>query len=127
MPKDRADAGRIADLLREEKNKQGKNTIFSTVQSLDDFIPTRQEEKIAILKDARQTLNPKLLKFAKPKDRKVIEDSLRPEAFHAFNENDLPPLLLYKFRERDGSVGKIVLVDKRNIGGVDSTEAWHSL
>jgi predicted RND superfamily exporter protein len=44
-------------------------------------------------------------------DLKLVTQFLKPESFHAIEEKDLPPLILGKFTENDGSVGKLVLVE----------------
>jgi predicted RND superfamily exporter protein len=44
-----------------------------------------------------------------------------PKVFVPFSELDLPPMILGKFRENDGELGRIVLVDKRIESKDDST------
>ncbi len=89
---------------------------------MEDFVPTNQTPKLPIIADIRRSIDPRLLKYLSPSDRTLAEEALSPAGLQPFTEKDLPPLVLEKFRERDGSVGKLVLVDKRNPGGVDTTE-----
>ncbi|MBI3535529.1 MAG: MMPL family transporter, partial [Deltaproteobacteria bacterium] len=81
------------------------------VQSLDDFIPRDQLRKIAILREIKNRLTPRLLTRISPEDQKLVSEFLPQEAFQPVNINDLPPLVISKFTEKDQSIGKLVLVD----------------
>ncbi len=112
LPKDRASSREIARLFRAERDRQGKKSIITTVQTLDDFIPQQQRQKIAVLKEIQRLLPMKFIQLLPPTEKLLVEELLNPKAFSSFRETDLPPLILGKFRETDGSLGKIVLVDK---------------
>ncbi|MEO5969421.1 MAG: MMPL family transporter, partial [Bdellovibrionia bacterium] len=112
LPKDRAHSRKIARLFREERDRQGKTSIITTVQTLDDFIPHQQQQKIAVLKEIQRLLPMKYIQLLPPTEKSLVEELLNPKAFSSFQELDLPPMILGKFRETDGTLGKIVLVDK---------------
>jgi predicted RND superfamily exporter protein len=112
LPKDRSDSRKIAKLFREERDREGKKSIITTVQTLDDFVPHQQLEKIKVLKEIQRLLPVKFIQLLAPTEKELVEELLNPKAFSSFLELDLPPMILGKFRELDGSLGKIVLVDK---------------
>ncbi len=126
LPKTREDMRKIADLLRIEKKKEEKDhaKVISMVQTLEDFVPKDQTRKIELLKEIKKLLPERYVQKLSPEDKRLIDELLSPESFHPFSEKDLPPLILGKFREKDGSVGKIVLVDKVILGhGRDDANA----
>jgi uncharacterized protein len=122
LPTERKDAATIASLLREERTRQGSTSPITLVQTLDDFIPTEQAAKIAILREIEKKMDPKILRLAPLADQENVKKMLNPNVFKEFGEADLPALIRYKFSEVDGSLGKIVLVDKK-IEKQDDTRA----
>lgn len=133
MPRDREDARGIAARLRQIKKEQGKTSLIASVQTLDDFIPSDQPRKIAVLKEIQALLPKKFLVRISENDRNLVSQFLTPESLRPVQESDLPKLILSKFTERDGSIGKLVLVEpplgnelwdgQRLIGFVDGLRA----
>lgn len=124
LPKDRNDSRKIASLLRAEQTRQGPGSEISSVQVLDDFIPKEQSEKVAVLEEIRRLLPQKIVSHLPLEQQQTVAEFLNPEGLHPFSETDLPLLVLNKFTEKDGSVGKIVLVDKQfQPGGADDADA----
>lgn len=123
LPKDRQASRKIAAVFREEKEKEGKKSLITTVQTLDDFIPKLQEEKVRVIRDIQRLLPPRLVVLLPDQEKRHIKELLNPKSFHPFSEKDLPPLLLDKFREADGTAGKIVLVDKVIESGKDDASS----
>ncbi len=111
FPKDREDAREIAALLRDKQKQEGKKSLIANVQTLDDFIPNDQSEKVRVLKDIKGLLPPKILKRLSPAEQKLVHEFLVPTAFKPIREKDLPALIVSKFTEKDGSIGKMVLVE----------------
>lgn len=111
LPRNRENARKIAELLRDEQKKQGKDSLISSVQTLDDFIPRDQSEKIEVLRQIQALLPPKILQRLAPADQAKAAQLLTPESLKPIREQDLPPLVLSKFTEKDGSRGKLVLVE----------------
>jgi predicted RND superfamily exporter protein len=111
MPHRREEALQIAAHLRDLKKKQGSQSQIASVQTLDDFVPKDQDEKIEILKDIQRILPKRILYRLSDKDRRQVEILLTPEVFRKVSEKDLPALVLSKFTEKDGSIGKLVLVE----------------
>ncbi len=111
LPKSRENADRIAQLLREHKAREGKKSLIASVQTLDDFIPKKQFEKIKILKEIQKLLPPKLFYRLSENDQKLFHLYFTSESLKTFGQKDLPPLILRKFTEKDGTIGKMVLVE----------------
>jgi predicted RND superfamily exporter protein len=111
LPQERADTLKIAEKLREKKEAQGPGSMIASVQTMDDFIPTQQEEKIKLLREIKEMLPPKLLHRMSADDQRLVAQYLTPAVFKPIGIRDLPDLVIKKFTERDGSVGKLVLVE----------------
>jgi uncharacterized protein len=111
LPKSREDAGKIADALKARKEQDGPSSLIASVQTMDDFLPKNQPEKIKTLEGIRTLLPPRLLNQISGPDRKRIDELLNPAGFRPIGIHDLPELVLNKFTEKDGSVGKLVLVE----------------
>lgn len=107
----------IANRLKEIQRKEGAATNISRIQTLHDFVPAQQEEKIQVLKQIKRLLPPKILWRLGDEERKEVEGFLNPKVFSTFAVPDLPPLILNKFREKDGSIGRIVIMDRVMVEG----------
>jgi predicted RND superfamily exporter protein len=111
LPDNRENARKIAELLKKKKTEEGSKSLIASVSTLDDFIPKNQDKKIAVLKEVRLLLPPKLLKRLSKQDQELIQSFLTQETLKPFSEKDLPPFVRRKFTEKDGSIGKLVLVE----------------
>ncbi|MEO5969220.1 MAG: MMPL family transporter, partial [Bdellovibrionia bacterium] len=111
LPHSRENARKIATLLRKIKAEEGSHSLIASVQTLDDFLPNHQTEKIAVLREIRKLLPPKLLSRLSDKDQALVREFLTDHVQKPIRQSDLPPLVLSKFTEKDGSVGKMVLVE----------------
>jgi predicted RND superfamily exporter protein len=111
LPDSRENARKIAKALKDRKEREGKNSLIASVQTLDDFLPTHQPQKIKVIKEIRALLPPKLLKRLSEKDRKLVHEFLTDAVMKPIRQEDLPPLILSKFTEKNGSVGKMVIVE----------------
>ena len=109
LPPSRADAERIAARLKTVQEKEGKNSLISTVQTIQDFIPKEQNQKQRVLRDTREMLPKRLLKQLSPADQKRARDYLKP--VKPVTLKQLPKLVREKFTERDGTLGNLVLVE----------------
>ncbi len=111
LPDTRENSRKIAALLKEQKEKEGSKSLIASVQTLDDFIPKDQPEKIKVLKSIRRLLPEKFLQRLSESDQKLVSEFLTKETLKPFTEKDLPPLIRSKFTEKDGTIGKMVLVE----------------
>jgi predicted RND superfamily exporter protein len=113
LPKNRENTRKITASLRSTMAKQGSDGMIESVQTLDDFIPTQQAEKIAVLKEIRRLLPPRIMARLSPADQALVRELIVPEAFTPFSQTDLPLLILSKFRERTGAIGNMVLINNK--------------
>jgi predicted RND superfamily exporter protein len=111
LPKSREDAHKIADVLKAEREKQGPASLMNSIQTLDDFLPEEQRQKLEVLQDIRKLLPPRLLARLSHDDQERVTTLLRAERLKPVEERQLPELLLKKFTERNGAVGNLVLVE----------------
>jgi len=111
MPRDRAATVAVATRLREASRRKGTASLIASVQAMDDFLPQDQQRKIQVISEIQELLPPKMMRQLAPEDRRRIADFFQPEALRPILQNELPPLILRKFTERDGSIGKLVLVE----------------
>jgi uncharacterized protein len=123
LPKSREDALKISALLKEKRDQQGPTTLIASVQTIDDFVPKDQEEKIRILKQIKQLLPPKIFNRLPDADQEMAKSFLSPEVMKPVHFAELPTLLLGKFTEKDGSVGKLVLVEPPLSRALDQGDA----
>lgn len=105
------DADKITESLRKVQKEEGPSSLIASVQTLNDFIPKQQNEKIEVLKNIQKLLSPKIWTQLSDSDKKQASDFLNYAAFQPFGINDLPPLILNKFTEKDGSRGKLILIE----------------
>jgi len=119
----REDANKIAALVRDKKEKDGPNSPVASVQTFDDFLPQNQEAKITVLKEIKKLLTPKILDNMDKEDQQLARDFLHDESFIPFVEAQIPQLIVTKFSEKDGSVGKMVYVEPPLTG--NSAVAWN--
>ena len=111
LPRNPEDVQKIAEELKKTKTQEGDRSFIVNISTLDDFIPKQQEEKIRTLREIDQLLPRQLLVQLNPKEQSMARELLSEGSFQPFNVNDLPPLVRDKFRERDGTLGKLVLIE----------------
>ncbi len=111
LPKEKSDVKKIADEVRKTKAAEGDKSFIVNVSTLDDFIAEDQSEKIRILKEIDQLLPRQLIEKLSPQEKRMTRELLSPQSFQPFGLSDLPPLVRNKFLERDGTIGKIVMIE----------------
>lgn len=111
LPRDRDHAVQLAKLYKEKMKEDGEKSLIKNISILDDFIPKDQPQKIKILGEISRLLPPDIRAQMDPAERKRVEEFIRPEAFRQIGMKDLPTLVLDKFTEKDGSIGKLVLIE----------------
>jgi predicted RND superfamily exporter protein len=105
------EADQIAAKLRKKKADFGHDSLIDSVMTVDDFVPSDQKEKIRELKSIKALLPPQLLWRMDDAEKKRIADFTSSDNMTAFGIDDLPPKLLEKFREKNGALGDLVLVE----------------
>lgn len=117
LAKSTTEAEAVADAFKKRMALGPKESLIASVQSVEDLLPTRQAEKIRILKSIRAILTPRILKELKGDDRKRVDEFLTPEAFSPFGRNELPEFARRRLMEKNGTLGNIVQVEPPG-GGV---------
>ena len=110
LPKSRENAVKIAAELKSQAEKEGPDSLIASVQTIDDFIPKDQPEKIKLLREIKKLLPENIVQRLGPNDREQVKTLLNPLSFSPVQLTDLPKLIVDKFTEKDGSIGKLVLV-----------------
>jgi predicted RND superfamily exporter protein len=85
--------------------------MIAAIYSEEDFVPKNQQRKIAVLRNLHKALPTSIVQRLDLKDRRQVESFLEPEAFHPFAVKDLPNEVRERFKENDGTIGKIILVE----------------
>ena len=112
MPRQEGNAVKIVKLLQDkmEAGEPGAKLV-KRVYSIHDFLPTDQQERIEVLKKIRGMLPRYMVKRLSKEDRALVRQFLRKGAYEEVTIEDLPPLILQKFSEQDGTIGRLVLVE----------------
>jgi type IV secretory pathway VirB2 component (pilin) len=103
------EARRLAAFLRYELGSEPFAGRIGRVVTIDDMVPARQREKIAVLAAIRKELTPKMRAGLTPEQREQVE-RLLPEDLRPITLADLPRTFTLGLRELDGSAGKTVLI-----------------
>jgi predicted RND superfamily exporter protein len=111
MPDSREHTREVASRLKAISRENRKTSLIASVQTLDDFVPKDQDRKIAVIREIQGLFTPRVLKELNSEDRNRVKDLMTPETTRTVHEEDLPPLILKKFTEKNGAIGKLVLVE----------------
>ena len=111
LPKEEKDVQTIAEEVRKTKASEGKNSFIVNVSTLQDFVPKNQTEKIRVLKQIDELLPAQLLRQLSSEERELARGLLSENSFKRFGAEELPELVRGKFRERDGTLGKLILIE----------------
>ena len=111
LPQNQEDAQKIADEVRKVQKAEGSKSFIVNVSTIEDFVPKEQDKKIQILRQIDQLLPTRIKILLSPKERAMVKDLLSSQSFQKFKEDDLPVMVRDKFREQNGTMGKLVLVE----------------
>ncbi len=91
------------------------SSTIETAKSLYSFLPDRQEEKLAVLKEIRRQTERETLKFAKGKQLEELE-KLRDDTVNLgkISVEDMPETIRRHFVENNGDLGKLVYIFPKN-------------
>lgn len=109
LPEERSTAIKIASRFKEKMKEP--NSPFAAVTGIEDFLPKDQPEKIRILREIKKLLGPRILKELTGEDKRRVQELLAPEVFRPISVQSLPHLIQSKLSEKDGTIGKLVLVE----------------
>lgn len=112
---------RAADAARPEAERW-----IYDVWSLDDLLPKEQPGKLAILAEIRGLIDdPAFAANVPEQDRDAIAKLRPPDDLRAIGDADVPRELSWLFIERDGSIGRLIVV--RGARRFDSFNVDHRL
>ena len=108
-----AQAEAIAARLRDDVSHGALGAMISDIRTVDDVLPPNQEAKISEASAIREDMTPKMRSLLSPAHRADLERLLGNEDTKAITLTDLPRTFLAGLLERDGTVGRTVLVFPR--------------
>lgn len=117
----RADEARI----REAVDHGALHDMVASVRGVDDVLPADQAAKLEVVQRIRDALTPKIRSLVDPERRKKLDDLLGPEDLAAVAVADLPRSFTTGLRERDGSLGRTVLVYPRPSDALWKAQTMH--
>ncbi|HEY4014442.1 MAG TPA: MMPL family transporter [Polyangiaceae bacterium] len=94
---------------------------IASVRTIDDVVPDHQEDKLAEAAALREDLTPRVLASVSEKSRELLERLAGTEGMRPLTAADLPESMTQGLRERDGTLGREVLVFPR-----PSRELWQA-
>jgi len=111
--------------IRDSVDHGALRSMVASVRGADDVLPPEQEAKLGVVADIRSALTPKIRSLVAEDRRKRLDDLLGPENLEPLRLDDLPRSFTAGMRERDGSVGKTVLVYPRPSDTLWRAQAIH--
>lgn len=105
------DADQIAERLRNRRKRDGEKSLVASVVSVDDFIPSHQKEKIALLGEIERLLPSNWVEEMSKPDRERLQQFLHPNSLKPVTPDLLPPLVKSKLTEKSGVFGNLVLAE----------------
>lgn len=101
----------VARLKQIDKDRPPERRWIRDVYSIDDLLPSRQPDKVAVLDDIRRLIDdPDLQKVLSDDERAQLGKLRPPDTLRPIRDDDIPAELAWPFVERDGSIGRIVLL-----------------
>jgi predicted RND superfamily exporter protein len=123
---DTADHARAVEVLVRASADHGVLApLVARVVSASDVLPPDQEAKLAEAKEIRQALTPKIRSLIAPEKRADVDRLLGDDALTPFGADVLPLSFTTGLRDRDGSLGRAILVYPRPSGALWRAESMH--
>ena len=103
----------LATSVREATRAAPLAALVAEVRTLDDVLPQDQPAKLEKLRTLRAMLTPKVRALVPADKKEVVDRLLAVDDSREVGVADLPPTFTLGMRERDGSIGRTVLVFPR--------------
>ncbi len=84
--------------------------LLSSVSTAFDYLPKDQDGKLALLADLRRRLSGEAMHSLSDENRKLVAEWMPPDDVHRLLPADLPEAIARRFRETDGTVGRVALL-----------------
>jgi len=110
----------VERLRARDRGLPPSRALFSEVRSIDDLLPDRQADKLALLGEIRRMIDDDVVGELEGDEREKILQLRPPDDLHPIGDHDVPAELAWPFIERDGTVGRIVLAAKS-----DRFDGWN--
>ena len=105
-----ADAEVGARRIRASVAQGALRPYVATVRTIDDVVPSDQTDKLGEIRAIRRTLTPRVRAAIAPEKRARLDEFLGRDDLDAITVDDVPASFLTGLLERDGRVGRQVLV-----------------
>ena len=105
------DADAFCDVIRERMRQAPWDKLIDSCDTLSSVVPRQQEEKLAVIREIVSELPDSVLARLDPKEKervRQVRDQLKAQRPVTVAEAD--PSLVDRFRERDGTVGRLAVV-----------------
>jgi predicted RND superfamily exporter protein len=104
-------ADEFCERIRERAQHPPYDKLIDSCDTLSSVVPRDQERKLAIINQISSELTDSVISHLdKPQQQRVREIRAQLQAQTTVTVNDADPALVDRFRERDGSVGKLAVV-----------------
>jgi predicted RND superfamily exporter protein len=110
----RDDAERFCESIRARMQQPPASRLIDGCETISSVVPRDQEAKLSLLREVRAELSDRVLARVEPKLRDRLH-AIRQDlqAQRAVSAEEAPATLLDRFRERDGSVGRLAVITAR--------------
>jgi predicted RND superfamily exporter protein len=122
MAKNAADVPRLEARLHELKEKGGAGDLIAEVRSAQQLLPDYRSESIEEGKRLRASITPKLRSQLKESERELLDRALSDPSLVPLTAAELPESFAAGLREKDGTIGRSVLVFPKVGGGTWQSE-----
>lgn len=116
------DVPRLEARLRELKERGGAGDLIAEVRSAQQLLPDTRFASIEEGKLLKAAITPKLKSKLKGSDRELLERALSEASLVPLTAQDLPEAFAAGLRERDGRMGRSVLIFPKIGGGTWQAE-----
>ncbi len=117
MAQDERDVPKLEARLRELKQRGGAGDLIAEIRSAQQLLPVAREAAIEEGKLLKRAITPKLRSKLKDSDRELLDRALSDASLVPLTARDLPEAFAAGLRERDGRIGRSVLVFPKVGGG----------
>ncbi len=111
--------------VRESVDRGVLRPMVARVVSVEDVLPAGQEAKIDEVDKLRRALSPKIRSLLSPADREKLDKVLGDDRLVPIRVEDLPSSFTTGMRERDGSIGRAILVYPRPSDALWKADSLH--
>jgi len=105
-----AEARAIAARLRQAAQRPPLDTMVASVRTIDDVLPPDLADKRAEVEAIRRKMTPRLRSHVGAEDQRKLDQLIGNGPLAAIKESEIPEVLTTGLRERDGTLGRAVLV-----------------